>query len=231
MFFVTWTGNSLPPFSHAAHRFGDSSLFRLPLLGDVVWYIGHRTLGRHRLSLLSPTESLDLLHTSIPMSEVVQVILLCDAMPFMFSLSDLILGQDLYTPKLFYALLVVILAYCVSFCVRSNIVNENGYAIPPGPLLRYAFLGKYPQRALQAWAKKYGPLFSLFVGNQLFIVISDPQIAHNLLVKNGKIFSSRKEYFIKAKTILHGRAVTSTPYGDTWQVYTLLDLHLCLDLS
>ena len=231
MSFLTWDGDSLPPFSHVAHRFGDPSLFRLPLLGDVVWYIGHRTLGRYRLSLLSPTVSLDLLHTSIPISEMVQVILLCYSMPPMLSLSDLILDQDIYTPKLGYALLVVILAYCVSFCVRRNIVNENGHAIPPGPLLRYASLGRYPQRALQAWAQKYGPLFSLFVGGQLFMVISDPQTAHNLLVKNGKIFSSRKEYFIKSKTILRGRAITSTPYGDTWQVYTLLDLGLFLDLG
>ena len=140
----------------------------------------------------------------------------------MFSLSDLILNQELYTPKLVYALLVVILAYCVSFCVRSNIVNENGHAIPPGPLLRYAFLGKYPERALHAWAQKYGPLFSLFVGDQLFMVISDPETVHNLLVTNGKVFSSRKEYFIKTKTILRGRGITSTPYGDTWQVYTPL---------
>ena len=145
-------------------------------------------------------------------------------MLFTFSLADLVLHQDLYTPKLFYPLLVVILACCLPFCVRSNITNENGCAIPPGPLLRYVFLGKYPERALHAWAQKYGPLFSLFVGNQLFMVISDPKIAHNLLVTNGKIFSSRKEYFIKTETVMRGRAITSTPYGDTWQVYTLLDL-------
>lgn len=152
-------------------------------------------------------------------------------MLFMFSPADHIPDQDLYSPKLFYALLVVILACCISFCVRSNIVNKNGYAIPPGPLLRYAFLGKYPERALHAWSQKYGPLFSLFLGNQLFIVISDPKITHDLLVKNGKIFSSRKEYFIKFQTILRGRGITSTPYGDTWQVDILLDLQLCLDLS
>jgi hypothetical protein len=149
----------------------------------------------------------------------------------MFPLTDLILNQDLYSPKLFYTLLAVILACCVSFCVRSNIVNGDGYAIPPGPLLRYAVLGKYPERALHVWARQYGPLFSLFLGNQLFMVISDPQIAHDLLVKNGKIFSSRKEYFIKFQTILRGRAITSTPYGETWQVDALLDLHLFLDLT
>ncbi len=75
------------------------------------------------------------------------------------------------------------------------------------------------------WAQKYGPLFSLFLGIQLFVVISDPRIAHDLLVTNGRIFSSRKEYFIKNQTILRGRAITSTPYGDTWQVDALLNLH------
>src|SRR5258706_2934887 len=146
-------------------------------------------LSRHH-SRTPSSSSMPTSHiTSIPMSGMVQVILICYAGPFAFSLSDLIPDQDLYTPKLFYALLAVILAYCVSFCVRSNIINENGYAIPPGPLLRYASLGKYPERALHAWAQKYGPLFSLFVRDQLFIVISDPQIAHNLLLKNGKMFS------------------------------------------
>ena len=128
------------------------------------------------------------------------------------------------SPKLLYAILAVIIAYCVSLCVRSNILNWGGYPIPPGPLLRYAFLGKQPERAFHAWAQKYGPLFSLFVGDQLFMVISDPQVAHDLLVKNGRIFSSRKVYFIKTQTIFRGRAITSTPYGDTWQVETLSNL-------
>jgi hypothetical protein len=68
------------------------------------------------------------------------------------------------------------------------------------------------------WAKAYGPLFSILLGNQLFVVISDARIAKDLLVSNGAIFSSRKLYFMKNKTILHGRAITATPYNDTWWV-------------
>lgn len=106
--------------------------------------------------------------------------------------------------------------------MRSNIVDKQGRSIPPGPLLRYAFLGRYPEKALHVWAQKYGPLFSLFLGNQLYMVISDPHIAHDLLVTNGKIFSSRKNYFVKNETILHGRAITGTPYDSKWSVlYTL----------
>jgi len=121
-----------------------------------------------------------------------------------------ILGQYVSRLELLYALVVVTLVYCVSFRTCSRL------PIPPGPFLRYAFLGRYPERALHNWAQKYGPLFSLFLGNQLFMVISDPYIAHDLLVTNGKIFSSRKKYFVKNQTILRGRAITATPYDSTW---------------
>ena len=95
-------------------------------------------------------------------------------------------------------------------------MDKDGHPIPPGPLFRYAFLRRYPERVLHAWSKKYGPLFSLWIGNQLFLVISDARVAKDLLVSNGVIFSSRKEYFVKSQTILRGRAITSTPYNDTW---------------
>jgi hypothetical protein len=107
-------------------------------------------------------------------------------------------------------------ASIVPFLFRKNIRNANGILIPPGPLLRYAFLRKYPERALSDWAKKFGPLFSIWMGNQLFVVISDPKIAHDLLVKEGAIFSSRKQYFMKNQTILAGRAITASPYDDKW---------------
>lgn len=136
------------------------------------------------------------------------------------------LDQHVSLPKLLYAVVAITLVYCVSFCTRSNIVDKHGNPIPPGPLLRYPFLGRYPERALHVWAQKYGPLFSLFLGNQLFMVISDSHIAHDLLVTNGKIFSSRKKYFVKNQTILRGRAITATPYDSTWSVPSALSVEL-----
>jgi len=99
---------------------------------------------------------------------------------------------------------------------RRHIEDKDGHPIPPGPWFRYAFLRRYPERALQAWANTYGPLFSVFMGNQLFVVISDARVAKDLLVSNGAIFSSRRQYFMKNQTILRGRAITATAYNDTW---------------
>ncbi|KAJ7837968.1 cytochrome P450 [Mycena olivaceomarginata] len=99
---------------------------------------------------------------------------------------------------------------------RKNLVSKNGLPIPSGPWLRYAFLRKYPERALHAWAKIYGPLFSIWMGNQLFVVISDSRIARDLLVTQGAIFSGRKKYFMKSETILAERAITGSTYNDKW---------------
>jgi hypothetical protein len=113
---------------------------------------------------------------------------------------------------------VLALPFVLPLFLRKNIVDKDGHPIPPGPLLRYAFLRRYPERALRAWARTYGPMFSLWMGNQLFIIISDPRIVKDLMVSNGAIFSSRKPYFVKNQIILRGRAITGSPYNDTWSV-------------
>jgi len=99
---------------------------------------------------------------------------------------------------------------------RKNLEDKHGRRIPPGPLIRYPFLRRHPERTLLAWSRTYGPLFSLWMGNQLFVVISDARIAKDLLVSNSAIFSSRKQYFIKCQTVLRGRGITVTAYNDKW---------------
>ena len=113
-------------------------------------------------------------------------------------------------------LVILVLSFVFPLILRRNIVDKDGHPIPPGPPLRYAFLRRYPERAIHAWARTYGPLLSVWMGNQLFVVISDPRVAKDLLVSNGAIFSSRKKYFMKNRTILRGRAITATAYNETW---------------
>ena len=102
------------------------------------------------------------------------------------------------------------------FILRRNLKDKDGHPIPPGPLLRRAVIRHYPERVLRDWSRTYGPLFSVWMGDQLSVVISDARIAKDLLVNNGAIFSSRKEYFMKSQMILRGLAITATPYNDTW---------------
>ena len=113
-------------------------------------------------------------------------------------------------------LVVLVLSFVFPLIFRKNIIDKDGHVIPPGPLLRYAFLRRYPERAIHAWARAYGPLLSLWMGNQLYVIISDARVAKDLLVSNGAIFSSRRPYFLKNRTILRGRAITATAYNDKW---------------
>ncbi|RDB24653.1 Licodione synthase [Hypsizygus marmoreus] len=108
-------------------------------------------------------------------------------------------------------LAAIIFAYFLSpSLLRIFTTDKDGNILPPGPAMRYALLGKYPERALNTWAHRFGPLFSIWMGSQLFVVVSDPHIARELLVTNGAIFSTRK----KIRIILRGRAITASEYGD-----------------
>ena len=80
----------------------------------------------------------------------------------------------------------------------------------------FPFLSHYPELTLDRWAKRFGPLYSMWLGNQLFVVVSDPLVVKDLFISNGSVFSSRKEMFIKSKTIFAGRGITVMPYDARW---------------
>ncbi|KAF8172650.1 cytochrome P450, partial [Pholiota molesta] len=92
---------------------------------------------------------------------------------------------------------------------------SKGNSIPNGPV------GSFPAYA-DNWAHEFGALYSLWLGNQLFMIISDPQIAKDLMVTNGSIFSSRKEMFLKSQIIFVGRGITVTPYNNRWKTHRRL---------
>lgn len=146
-------------------------------------------------------------------------------------------GFSTFTALSTLAALIYVLLHVFQY-LRRIILGGN---IPPGPRgvpilgefilvvckvansLRttgsFPFLTRYPELTLHRWAQKFGPLYSMWLGNQLFVVISDPQVVKDLLITNGAIFSSRKEMYVKSQIVLAGRAITSTPYNETWCVY------------
>jgi hypothetical protein len=77
-------------------------------------------------------------------------------------------------------------------------------------------LKRYPERTLDRWAKHYGPIYSVRLGSQLFVVVSEPGIAKDLMVTHGAVFSDRKEMFIKSQTVFVGRGITASPYNERW---------------
>ncbi|KAF2450909.1 cytochrome P450 [Karstenula rhodostoma CBS 690.94] len=81
----------------------------------------------------------------------------------------------------------------------------------------FPMLTHYPELTLDKWARKYGSLYSVRLGNQLFAIVSSPGIAKDLMITQGAIFSNRKEMFIKSQIVFAGRGITATPYNDRWR--------------
>ncbi|KIK50801.1 hypothetical protein GYMLUDRAFT_50988 [Collybiopsis luxurians FD-317 M1] len=142
----------------------------------------------------------------------------------------MVFSQLLNFAATLYPLQLTILAFACwllsPLVLRRVLIDAKGNQVPPGPNIRYFFLRKYPERALHSWAAEHGGLFSVWMGTQLVIVISDPKVARDLLVTNGATFSSRKRYFMKNQIILHGRAITASEYGETWRHHRKLAMQL-----
>ncbi|KAF8653404.1 hypothetical protein AX16_003947 [Volvariella volvacea WC 439] len=106
---------------------------------------------------------------------------------------------------------------------RRRYKDKDGNSIPDGPV-GLPIIGNYlplrksfPELQVDKWAKEHGPLYSMWIGDQLFIVVSDPRIVKDLFVSNGAIFSSRKESFIKSQIVFARRGITTMSYTDKWR--------------
>ncbi|KAI0890980.1 cytochrome P450 [Annulohypoxylon nitens] len=123
--------------------------------------------------------------------------------------------------------LLAVVVFFLSASFKNTLTDQYGNKIPKGPkglpiVGSFPFLTRYPELTLDYWAKRFGSLYSVWLGNQLFVVISDPAIAKDLMVTNGSIFSSRKEMYVKSQTVFAGRGITATPYNDRWRKHRRL---------
>jgi hypothetical protein len=119
--------------------------------------------------------------------------------------------------------LVVAAGFMFGIATWQRRSRRGVIGLPKGPrgypiLGCFSLLRTYPEQTLHKWAQEYGPLYSFTIGNQRFVVVSDPDIAKSLFLSNGAICSDRKEMFVKSRTILKGRGITSTRYEDMWYV-------------
>nr|GAT55589.1 cytochrome P450 [Mycena chlorophos] len=112
---------------------------------------------------------------------------------------------------------LALVAFLIPLLIRPRIRSSAGHPTPPGPFFRRWYLGQYNELVLDKWARRFGPLYSVWFGDQMFVVLSHPKVVQDLLVENGAIFSSRKNYYVKNEVILHDRAITANPYDQRWR--------------
>ncbi|KAJ9501497.1 hypothetical protein H2202_003291 [Exophiala xenobiotica] len=67
------------------------------------------------------------------------------------------------------------------------------------------------------WAKEYGPIFSLIVGTQTFVVLSSDVVVKELLDKRGAIYSDRMDAYL-AKLCSEDHHMLTMGYGPQWRM-------------
>uniref|UniRef100_H2ZIS7 Cytochrome P450 2U1 n=1 Tax=Ciona savignyi TaxID=51511 RepID=H2ZIS7_CIOSA len=92
---------------------------------------------------------------------------------------------------------------------------------PPGPrglplLGVIPFLGNHPERRMRKWSKKYGPVMSVRMGRQDWVVLGDYDTIHQGLVKQGTSFSGRPR-IATLEQITEGHGLVFADYGDRWK--------------
>ena len=105
--------------------------------------------------------------------------------------------------------------------------------MPPGPT-PLPFLGNKlqlpkskPWIQFQEWSKKYGPIFTIWIGRKPTIIISDPNIAVELMEKRSTKYSSRPRMVAMGEILWDNASILVQPYGKEWSVRRKL-LHQAL---
>ncbi|KAJ5717390.1 Cytochrome P450 [Penicillium malachiteum] len=108
--------------------------------------------------------------------------------------------------------------------------------LPPGPT-PLPFLGNQyiipkssPWIQFEEWSHTYGPIFTLWIGRRPTIIISDPNIAVELLEKRSTNFSSRPRFVVMGELYWNNAGILVQPYGKEWQIRRRM-LHQALNPS
>jgi cytochrome P450 len=104
------------------------------------------------------------------------------------------------------------------------------HRMPPGPP-SLPFIGtklptSKPWLQFQQWAKTYGPIFTIWVGRRPTLIISDPEVAVDLMEKRSNKYSSRPRFVVMGE-IFNTGTILVQPYGKEWSIRRKL-LHRAL---
>lgn len=123
--------------------------------------------------------------------------------------------------SLVYLLIVLVLYGVYDYWTHRN--------LPPGPP-RLPFIGnlhqapkEQPWLKYEQWFKKYGPIFRLQYGKDIFIMISDYNIARDLLDKRGNIYSDRPRLVMAGENLTKGMHMLFRRYDDRYRLHQRME--------
>lgn len=106
--------------------------------------------------------------------------------------------------------------------------------LPPGPT-PLPFIGNtnqipksQPWLQFQEWSRTYGGIYTLMIGRKPTLIVSDPNIAVDLMEKRSQKFSSRPRMVVMGEVYNGNSSILTQPYGKSWSIRRKL-LHQALN--
>ncbi|KAL4339817.1 hypothetical protein GQ457_08G026840 [Hibiscus cannabinus] len=121
-----------------------------------------------------------------------------------------------------HTVLIAVLAIYL-LLLFSKKLSSAKVKLPPGPygvpLVGYLpFLGRNIHRTFMELANIYGPIYKLSIGQKLFVLISSPALAKEVLRDQDITFANRNPTIAALAFSFGGKDIAFTPYGPDWRM-------------
>ncbi|XP_071719094.1 premnaspirodiene oxygenase-like [Rutidosis leptorrhynchoides] len=124
----------------------------------------------------------------------------------------------------FSLLVIVLIFFLVKLINKIKQPNSNPKFPPPGPW-KIPFVGNIfsmvsrqpPHHVLRNLALKHGPLMHLQLGEVSALVVSSPQVAKEIMIKNDLAFANRPEIQAGKIIMYNNSDIAFSPYGNYWR--------------
>ncbi|XP_073303852.1 geraniol 8-hydroxylase-like [Primulina huaijiensis] len=126
--------------------------------------------------------------------------------------------EDFYIPIL-TAFIITVSIFCYFWISKTT--EKETHPIPPGPqglpIIGYLpFLQLNLHKQFTELAKKYGPVYKLWLGTKLCVVISSPSLIKEVVRDQDTIFANRDPP-VAAIVLTGGVDIVWSPYGQYWR--------------
>ncbi|KAJ7359893.1 cytochrome P450 [Mycena albidolilacea] len=118
-----------------------------------------------------------------------------------------------------FVLLFALVALCVAIVLK---VGSRGKALPPGPPTvpilgnAHIFPTEFPHYKFTEWARKYGGLFSLKIGNDTVVVLTDAAAVKELLDKRSSTTANRPPSYV-GELVTDGLHMVLASFTPAWK--------------
>uniref|UniRef100_M4EY64 Cytochrome P450 n=1 Tax=Brassica campestris TaxID=3711 RepID=M4EY64_BRACM len=122
-----------------------------------------------------------------------------------------------------YAIIVIALSSVVWYIWLYAKSKRQPHPLPPGPwglpiIGNLPFLKPELHTYFQGLAKEHGPIFKLWLGSKLAIVVSSSEVAREILRTNDVIFANHDVPAVALINTYGGIDIAWSPYGPRWRM-------------